>query len=63
MALQDGMDVLCLCNQTTHEEDLVERTIEDIGSLVASGAITESRIDEASTRVLRLKSSLRPCRE
>lgn len=63
LALQAGVDVLCLCNQTTYEEDLVERTIEEVSSLVASGAITESRIDEACARVLRLKSSLRPCRE
>jgi beta-N-acetylhexosaminidase len=59
LALLAGVDVLCLCNQTTYEEDLVERTIEDIGSIVASGSVKEERIDEAFARVLRLKDSLR----
>ena len=52
LALLAGVDVLCLCNQTTYEEDLVERTIEDIGSLVASGSVEEERIDEVFARVL-----------
>ncbi len=63
LALLAGVDVLCLCNQTTYEEDLVERVIEDIGSLVSSGSVEEERIDEAYARVLRLKSSLSPCPE
>ena len=58
LALVAGVDVLCLCNQTTYEEDLVERTVEEISTLVSRGKVAVGRIEEAYTRVKRLKESL-----
>lgn len=58
LALQAGVDLLCLCNQTIYEEDLVERTIEQIAALVSAGKVEIGRIDEAYARVRRLKESM-----
>ena len=58
LALNAGVDLLCLCNQTAYEEDLVERTIDEIGTLVSSGKVSERRLDEAHTRIQRLKESM-----
>ncbi|MCL2521450.1 MAG: beta-N-acetylhexosaminidase [Erysipelotrichales bacterium] len=51
LAVQAGMDLLCL----THDQDLPEKVFKGLIKAVKDGSIPESRIDEAVTRILKFK--------
>ena len=58
LAILAGVDVLTIAQQQVFEQGIVARTIELIAGLVASGALTEARIDESYRRILALKATL-----
>jgi len=51
LALEAGNDLLLFANQTVYVPDLAEQLVETILSLVASGRISEGRIDESIERL------------
>jgi beta-N-acetylhexosaminidase len=51
LALEAGNDLLLFANQTVHVPDLAAQLVETIAGLVASGRISEARIDESVERV------------
>ena len=51
LALEAGNDLLLYANQGDYVDDLAARLIDDIEALVASGRITEARIDESIARI------------
>jgi beta-N-acetylhexosaminidase len=51
LALEAGNDLLLFANQTIYVPDLAEELVETILALVASGRITEGRIDESIDRL------------
>jgi beta-N-acetylhexosaminidase len=53
-AIEAGNDVLLFANQATYVPDLAVRLIDAIAGLVASGRITEARIDASIARLDRL---------
>lgn len=57
-ALNAGVDILLIANNTDFSSDIVPSTIQTILSLVESGRVSEERIDEAFRRVQKLKSQL-----
>lgn len=59
-ALNAGVDLILVANNTDYDPDIVPVTIRIIIGLVESGGVSEDRIDEAFRRVSRLKSQLLP---
>ena len=55
LAIEAGVDVLLIANQLVYEPDIAPRTIDIIEGLVASGRISEERIDASYRRILALK--------
>lgn len=51
LALEAGNDLLLFANQTLYVPDLAQQLVETIAGLVASGRITEGRIDESIERL------------
>jgi len=51
LALEAGNDLLLFANQTEYVPDLAIELVETIAGLVASGRITEARIDESVERL------------
>jgi beta-N-acetylhexosaminidase len=51
LALEAGNDLLLFANQTVYVPDLAEQLVETILDLLASGRITEGRIDESIERL------------
>ncbi len=51
LALEAGNDLLLFANQTVYVPDLAQELVETIEGLVASGRITEARIDESIERL------------
>lgn len=59
LAIMGGVDMVIMGNNGAEfEEDLVERTVGIITELVRSGRISEGRIDEAYSRIMRLKGRI-----
>jgi beta-N-acetylhexosaminidase len=58
LALRAGVDVLTIANQQRFEARIVERTIQIVVGLVASGQLEEERIDQSWRRLSRLKARL-----
>ena len=50
-ALEAGNDLLLFANQQVYEKDVVARVVRVVSAAVASGRLSEARIDEAWTRV------------
>ena len=50
-ALEAGNDLLLFANQTAYAPDLAKEVVETILGLVASGRITEARIDASIERL------------
>ena len=59
-ALNAGVDILLIANNTDYNPNIVPETVRVITSLVESGRVSEARIDAAFQRVSRLKSKLFP---
>jgi beta-N-acetylhexosaminidase len=57
LAIEAGVDVLLIANQLVYEPDIAPRTIDIIEGLVASGRISEERIDASYRRILALKKA------
>jgi beta-N-acetylhexosaminidase len=57
LAIEAGVDVLLIANQLVYEPDIAPRTIDIIEGLVASGRISEERIDASYRRILALKNA------
>ena len=55
LALNAGNDILLIANNLDHDEDVAARAQDRVMDLVASGRVSESRIDESCRRVLELK--------
>lgn len=51
LAIEAGNDLLLFANQTVYVPDLAEQLVDTIVELVASGRITEARIDESIDRI------------
>ncbi|HXG42788.1 MAG TPA: glycoside hydrolase family 3 N-terminal domain-containing protein [Dehalococcoidia bacterium] len=58
LALNAGVDVLAIANNSVYEPDIARRTIDLIERLVREGRVPEGRIRESYARVQRLKSRL-----
>ncbi|HEY0444496.1 MAG TPA: glycoside hydrolase family 3 N-terminal domain-containing protein, partial [Candidatus Limnocylindrales bacterium] len=54
LALEAGIDLLLFANQQSYDPGVVTRVTDAVVKAVASGRITEARIDEARARVLKL---------
>ena len=54
LAIEAGNDLLLFANQTVYVPDLATRLVDTIVHLVASGRISEARIDESLERIDRL---------
>lgn len=55
--LEAGVDLIAIGNNLVYEEEIVAHTVGVITQLVASGAISEERIDASYRRIQRLKQS------
>jgi len=53
-----GVDLFCFGNNLVHDPDIVPRFIKTIESLIASGKITEDRIQESLNRIAALKENM-----
>ena len=51
LALEAGNDLLLFANQTTYVPELAEELVDTVAALVASGRISEARIDESIDRL------------
>ena len=51
LAIEAGNDLLLFANQTVYVPDLAEQLVDTIVELVASGRISEARIDESIDRI------------
>ena len=51
LAIEAGNDLLLFANQAAYVPDLVTRLLDEIGSLVESGRISEARLDESGARL------------
>lgn len=58
LAIEAGVDVLTIAQQQVYEQGIVIRTIDIIERLVASGVLSEARIDASYRRITALKTSL-----
>ena len=58
MAIEAGVDILVFGNNLEYDEEIVPKAVGIIRDLVKAGIISESRIDESYTRILRLKGQL-----
>ena len=61
LTVNAGIDLMLFCNHSPivpYSDERAEAAIEVIADAVARGEIAESRIDEACSRILRLKSRL-----
>ena len=56
-AIEAGIDIIAMANNSTYEEDIVARTAKLIKRLVEDGTISETRIDQSYQRIQRLKNS------
>ncbi|MEO8470139.1 MAG: glycoside hydrolase family 3 N-terminal domain-containing protein [Chloroflexota bacterium] len=54
LALEAGIDLLLFANQQVYDADIVDHVIEAVLGLVASGRISEARLDESVARIERL---------
>ncbi len=54
LALEAGIDLLLFANQGTYVDDLASQLTDEIIALVASGRITEARLDESIARIASL---------
>jgi len=57
-ALNAGVDLLLVANNTDYDPDIVEKTVKTILELVRSGRVSEERVNEAFKRVSRLKDKI-----
>ena len=57
-ALEAGIDIMALANNSVYEEDVVERAVTLVKQLVQEGKISEARIDESYQRIQQLKHRL-----
>ena len=51
LALEAGIDLLLFANQQVYDTDIVNHTIEAVLGFVASGRISEARLDESVARI------------
>ena len=58
LAIEAGVDILTIANQQVFEDGIVAATIEIIVGHVASGRLTETRIDESWRRISLLKARM-----
>jgi beta-N-acetylhexosaminidase len=58
-ALEAGVDILVFGNNLEYDEEIVPRAIAVISHLVASGVLSEARINQSYQRIMRLKNRLR----
>lgn len=57
-ALLAGIDILLFANNSVYEEDIADRVLSIIRSLVTEGSIPGERIDQSYHRILKLKKKL-----
>ncbi|MEO8208165.1 MAG: glycoside hydrolase family 3 N-terminal domain-containing protein [Chloroflexota bacterium] len=58
LAIEAGVDLLLFANQQVYDADIVEHVLAMVVDLVASGRISESRIDESVDRIEGLFSTV-----
>ncbi len=51
LAIEAGVDLLLFANQQVYDKDIVRRVIDTVVGFVASGRITEDRLDESVARI------------
>ncbi|MBL7016127.1 MAG: glycoside hydrolase family 3 [Kiritimatiellales bacterium] len=57
-ALNAGVDILLIANNTDYNPEAVQLAVQTIVRLVESGRVSEARVDEAYQRIQRLKTRL-----
>ena len=57
-AIEAGVDIILIANNSLYEEDIVGRSVEVIKKLVRDGKISEERINESYRRIQKLKSRI-----
>lgn len=57
-AIEAGVDIILIANNSIYEEDSVPRSVAIIKKLVQDGTISEKRINESYQRIQKLKSRL-----
>ncbi|MDN7023826.1 glycoside hydrolase family 3 [Methanoculleus sp. FWC-SCC1] len=55
LSINAGCDIFLFANNLVYDEAVAEKAVGIVKSLVAEGKISEERIDESCTRILRLK--------
>lgn len=60
LALEAGNDIILIANNLSYDESIATRTRDIILSLIASGRVSEARVDDACRRVLKLKKASAP---
>jgi beta-N-acetylhexosaminidase len=55
LSINAGCDIFLFANNLVYDEDIAEKAVGIVKDLVAEGKISEERIDESCTRILRLK--------
>lgn len=53
-----GVDLFCFGNNLVHDPDIVPRVVKTIETLIASGKITEDRIQDSLNRITALKEKI-----
>ncbi len=53
-----GVDILLFGNNSVYDESIVERAVSTVESLIASGKLSEARINESVQRIQKLKSRM-----
>ena len=56
-AIEAGVDILAIANNSVFEEDVVTRTVEIIRRAVETGRLSQERIDRSYRRIQTLKRS------
>jgi beta-N-acetylhexosaminidase len=57
-AIEAGVDIILIANNSIYEEDIVTRSVEVIKKLVRDGKISEERINKSYQRIQKLKSKI-----
>lgn len=58
-AIEAGVDIIAIANNSVYEEDVAARTVALIKQLVQDGKISQARINESYQRIRRLKGKQR----
>ena len=61
LAIEAGVDMIALANNTLYEPDVVPRAVAAIAGMVEAGQISRARIEASCQRIERLRAGLEQC--